>query len=120
METDNPRIEWMKKSGKEYLNFTFKEKLTEQDARVTIEKWRKAFQSRSGEKIILVWDCMIMRGYENEARIQWQNALKEMKEQIASICLVTRSNLIQVGASVISVFTSLEIKTVGSVDEIDI
>jgi hypothetical protein len=113
-------MEWLKKSGNEYLNFTFEEKLIKKNAIAAIEKWREAFQSKSGEKIVLVWDCLKMTGYDKESRILWQNALNEMKDQIAGIWLITRSNLIQVGAGVLSVFTSLEIHSVSSMDEVEI
>jgi len=118
MDTENPRIEWQTKSGKSCLKFTFQDKLTEDMAGAAIKKWQEAFQSKPGEKFILVWDCLKMAGYDNGSRTQWQIALKEMKDQIDTVWLITKSNVIRMGASVMSLFSSLEIKTVTSESEI--
>jgi hypothetical protein len=118
MESGNPRIEWLQKSGMNYLKFTFKDTLTEEMARTAIKKWREAFQSKSGQKITLVWDCLEMAGYDTGSRHQWQIALKEMKDQIETVWLITKSNIVQMGASVMSLFSTLEIKTVSSESEI--
>jgi endo-beta-N-acetylglucosaminidase D len=120
MENENPKIEWCQKLGISYLKFTFKGKLKESDALKAIKKWKEAFNTKSGEKIVLVWDCLEMENYDTNSRIEWQNALKEMKNQIDSIWLITNSVLIKVGARVMSLFTSLEIKIVSSENEINI
>lgn len=117
---DNPKIEWMEKSGKEFLRFTFTGKFTEQDALPALEKWRQAFAFKPGEKISMIWDCLKMNDYDYEARTLWQNACKEMKDQIDAIWVMTDSLLIRMGASVISVFTSLKIKVVSSEDDIKV
>ena len=88
------------------------------DAKRAIEKWKKAFTSKTGVKIALIWDCMKMDGYDTESRNLWQNALNEMRDQIDSIWLITNSNYIKIGARIISVFTSLTIKVVDSEDQI--
>ncbi len=111
---ENPRIEWKNNPNKKCLKFIFNDKLSEQDAVSAIEKWRKSFKSYPGEKVVLIWDCLNMKGYESGARNLWQSALKEMKGQIDSIWLITNSGFIRMGASVMSVFASYPIKVVDS------
>lgn len=116
----NPEIEWIQKGGKKCLQFIFHGKLSEEDARSAVEKWRQTFSSSSQEKIILIWDCQKMSDYDQQARTLWQNTCKEMKDRIEVIWVITNSILIRMGASVISVFTSLKIKVVNSENEIQI
>lgn len=111
---DNPTIEWIKKSGKDCLKFTFKGKFSDQDAVAATEKWRQIFANKKQQKVILIWDCLDMHDYDQQARTLWQVACKEMKDQIEIIWVLTNSILIRMGASVISVFTSLKIKVVSS------
>lgn len=115
---DNPTIEWIKKSGKDCLKFTFTGKFSDQDAVAATEKWRQIFASKKQQKVILIWDCLDMHDYDQQARTLWQVACKEMKDQIDIIWVLTNSILIRMGASVISVFTSLKIKVVSSEKDI--
>ncbi len=119
MTIEQPRIEWSKKSGRQCLKFTFGENLTARDAATAIVKWKAAFESKKDEKkIVLVWDCVKMKEYESDARTQWVGALKEMKPRIDSIWLITDSVLIGMGASVMGMLSSINIKTVKSESEI--
>ncbi|MBN2102680.1 hypothetical protein JW835_01425 [bacterium] len=59
-----------------------------------------------------------MKGYDSQSRIIWQNALKEMKPQIHIIWLISTTKLIRVGAQIMSLFTSMNIKAVESEDQI--
>ena len=120
MESDNPKLEWLIIKEKECLKFTFTDVLTEQLAITAVDNWKRAFASKPDEKIILIWHCLDMEGYENKARSQWQKALKEMKSQIDCIWLVNESNIIRMGASIMSLFASFEIKVVSSENEIKI
>ena len=114
----NPRIEWSEKSGRQCLKFTFEGRLTSKDAEVAIAEWKKMFQSKAEESIILIWDCKKMKDYDTEARLIWSNALKEMKSQIDKIWLISDSSLIRMGASVIGLLTSLNIKAISSESEL--
>lgn len=120
MKSENPRIEWSEKSGRQCLKFTFGERLTAKDAEVAVEEWREAFRSKTEESIILIWDCRKMKGYESDARAKWTNALKEMKPRIDTIWLISDSTLIRMGASVMSMLSSLNIKPISSENEIAI
>jgi hypothetical protein len=118
MDAQNPGIEWFQKSGKECLKFTFKGRLTEQMAITAIKKWQEAFRSKPGRKIILIWDCIEMEGYDTAARDQWQNALKAMKDQFDIVWLITPSGIIKMGALIMSQFTSFKLNIASSMSEI--
>ena len=111
---DNPKIEWIQKSGKNCLKFTFQESFGEQDAKTAIEKWREALATKPQERIVHIWDCLAMKDYEQQARAMWSDTCKDLKDQIDVIWVITNSLLIKMGATVISVFTSLNIKVVSS------
>ena len=118
MKSENPSVEWYQKSGKQFLKFIFGEKLTEKEAEVAVVEWNEAFQSKKDQKIVLIWDCRKMKGYETGARLKWTNALKDMKSQIAKIWLISDSTFIKVGASVMATFSSLNINAISSESEI--
>jgi hypothetical protein len=120
MKSENPKIEWYEKSGKQCLKFIFGEKLTEKEAEIAIAEWGEAFQSKKDQKIILIWDCRKMKGYETGARTKWTDALKNMKSQIATIWLISDSAFIRIGASVMAMFSSLNINAISSESEIAI
>ncbi|MBS1112095.1 MAG: hypothetical protein H6Q95_387, partial [Nitrospirae bacterium] len=92
--------------------------LNEQMAITAIKKWQEAFRSKPGKNIILIWDCIEMDGYETQARDQWQNALKAMKDQFDIVWLITNSGLIKIGASIMSGFISFKLNIVSSMSEI--
>lgn len=117
---ENPTIEWIQKSGKNCLKFTFKGHFSEQDAINAAGKWRDIFTTRPDQKIILIWNCQEMDDYDHDARTLWQNLCKEYKNQIEIIWVVTNSLLIKMGASVIAVFTSMKIKVVSTENDISV
>jgi len=117
---DNPQIEWIQKAGKNCLKFTFQQSFKEQDAQAAIERWRAALATRPQERIVHIWDCLGMKDYDQSARTMWSDACKELKGQIDVIWVVTNSLLIKMGATVISVFTSLNIRVVSSEADIRI
>jgi len=118
MKSDTPRIEWSEKSSKQCLQFTFGQALSEREAKIAIAEWKAAFRSKTNDSIILIWDCRKMKGYESPARAKWTDALKEMKSQIATIWLISDSAIIRMGASVMGMVSSLNIKSINSESEI--
>ena len=120
MSSENPRIERCQKSGKECLRFVFGERLTAVDAEAAVGEWRKIFQLENGAPRVLIWDCREMKGYDSAARIQWTAALKELKRQIESIWLITDSSVIKMGASVMGMVSSIDIKVIRAENEIEV
>lgn len=113
-----PKIEWIQKSGKDCLKFTFQESFGAEDAKAGIQEWREALKTKPGERIVHIWDCLAMKDYDQQARTLWSETCKELGDQIGTIWVLTNSLLIKMGATVISVFTSLNIKVVHSEDDI--
>ena len=110
-------IKWLEKNGKKYLHFLFEEHLTEQSAKDGIQKWQSQCAGYDN-KIRIIWDCTLMKGYDTQARVTWHEALKEMKNSIEVIWLVSTSPLIRMGASIMSMLMPFKIIAVSSEQEI--
>lgn len=117
---ENPKIEWIDKFGKRCLKFTFAGSFSEHDAKLGIARWREALAGKQGEKIVHIWNCLGMKDYDQQARTMWSETCKELNDHIDVIWVITNSLLIKMGATVISVFTSLNIKVVSSEADIRI
>jgi len=117
-KTENPVIEWVRIKDTDCLKFTFTGILNADEADIAIAIWRQEFASRKGEKTVIIWNCIKMLDYEPKARVKWQNTMKELKDQIASIWLVTDSLIIKTGAAIMGIFTSLDINVVSSEDKV--
>lgn len=118
MSATKPTLDWIRINGRPHLRFVFKAALTEEDCQAAIAEWRQAFEERSEEVISLVWEASEMKSYESKARKFWQEAMREMRDRIGTVWLVTGSSIIRMGASVMSLFSSIDIKVVSSQDEI--
>lgn len=112
------KIELYHLKDEECLKFIFKDKFKGKDAERSVVEWRDLFASLKGERIPLIWDCLEMTGYETKARTTWQQAMKELKNQIDCVWLVTNSKIIKAGAKLMSAFTKFTIKVVKSENEI--
>ena len=111
---DNPTIEWVHKSGKFYLKFTFKGNFSEHEATNATPQWREALSSKPHERIIHIWDCLEMDDFDQGAKKVWIENCKKFQVQIDIIWLISNSLLINMGAKIISLVTYLDIKTVKS------
>ncbi|MCZ8356075.1 MAG: hypothetical protein O9340_15140 [Cyclobacteriaceae bacterium] len=116
--TQNLSIFWHPLEGELCLKFVFKHKFLKIDAVQGIVYWKACFNEKQNQKITLIWDCTEMTDYEPFARVAWQQALSELKEQIETIWLISDSKLIRAGASILSFFTSLDIKAVKTENEV--
>ncbi len=116
METT--KIEVFEKNGKNYFKFIFNGRLESADADTAIIKWKEIFSETTDKKYIIIWDCLRMQGYGHEARVKWQAALSEMKNQIDYIWIITQSKMFKMGASVMTLLTDIKLKVVTSEEEI--
>jgi hypothetical protein len=112
------KVSWRKKEGIDFLYFKFIGKLSEELAKNGISVWKEANSLKQGQKIHLVWDCLEMTGYDSLARVLWQKTMKDFKDSIGSIWILTNSNIVKVGATLLSAFTSFSIKIVSSENEV--
>lgn len=104
--------------NEECLKFTFKGNFREEDALEGIDDWKDIFASAQGESAVIIWDCLEMTGFENNARKAWQKAIKDLKNQIECVWLITDSKVIKAGAKVMNAFTSFKLNVVKSTENI--
>ena len=109
----NPVIETKTIHGNQFIYFTFSGKLTLENAKNAVLEWKEQIVNPN-TKYSLIWNCLDMKGYEPLARSCWQKALKELKENIGKIWLISDSSVIIAGARIISLFTAFDICTVKS------
>lgn len=101
----------------DFLTFTFPAFLDKKSAEKAIDIWDKEFalQPRGTD---LIWDCTEMTDYDPMARMLWQKALTNHKNQINTIWLISESAIIRAGAKLFSLFVGVTIKPVKSHAEI--
>lgn len=117
MSINRVKIGWNENDTQ--LHFTFPEVLSKKAAIQAIAEWSSCMQRSYGETI-LVWDCTTMRDYEPMARILWQQALKEHKEKVEKIYLISDSKVIRLAANLMSLFGSTTIIPLKSTEEISL
>ncbi len=113
MKSDtNINAELVQLNGEDCLKFTFKGHFTEEDAEFGVNEWKEFFESAGNEKVVIIWDSKQMAGFDNKARVVWQQAIKELKKQIDCVWLISDSSVIRAGAKMMSAFTSFSLKAV--------
>ena len=105
----NPDIVWRTMGSRACLKFTFNGYLTDEDAERAILEWRNAFHSKENESVCVVWDCLKMEGYSHKARSEWTQALHDLKGQINTIWVITKSPIVKMGATVMGMFSGMNI-----------
>jgi len=111
-DTKSLNIELDYINNEEVLKFKFKGNFSEADAGRGVKEWKNLFSSMNGEKAKLVWDATKMTSYDSKARTIWQQGIKELKNQIDTIWLISHSKLIRSGAKAMSLFTKFKIYVV--------
>lgn len=117
-EITKPQINLCNDENNNCLRFSFKGSFVEEEVKKAVAKWKQVFKTNEGKKLNLVRDCNKMTGYDPGARLVWQHALEELKDQISSIWLVSKSSMIRSGAMIISMITKHNIKVVKFESEI--
>lgn len=112
-------IEWKTISGRECLFFKFGPYLTEDSAKIAAERWKDEFNKKPGKSIVIVWECLDMKGYDKQARIIWQDTMNEYKKRIDGIYIITKSSLISAGAHFMGIFVGIKITGITSVDDLE-
>ena len=118
VEPKSLEIELYNLKNEDCLKFTFTGNFKGEDAISGVEEWKMLFKPIEEEKTPLIWDCLEMTGFESKARTTWQHAMKELKDKIDTIWLITNSKIIKAGAKLMSAFTKFNIKVVKSEEEI--
>lgn len=81
--------------GETCLLFNFKNKLTQESALPAIDVWRAQMDAKPNKKFILIWDCSIMDGFESDAKKRWFECLKDYRNQIAKVHVISHSFLLK-------------------------
>jgi len=100
------------------LLFTFQGELSKHTAHQLIHRWNNYHKQYPTRKLVLIWDATEMTGYDPAARSQWQRMMKEVRDQIDMIYLVSDKRIIRLGANLMSMFSKLTIKPVISLHEV--
>ncbi len=120
MGVDEVKVSSERANGKLFLKFEFIGSLKGDVALEAISRWEMMMETQmeKGEKADIVWNCERMAGYESDARKSWQNMLKESKEQIGDIWIVTSKTMFRVAAKTMALLTNYNLKAVSSESEI--
>lgn len=111
-------IEWVSIQDKECLRFRFNGHLNVSEACRAVAEWKKMMSSRPDARVVLIWDCINMLGYDSDARKLWTKALKEVKHQTKEIWVITNSSIIRMGAGIIAMTSHIKTKVIDSEDQI--
>lgn len=105
-------------AGKNLLRFTFHGILNQKTARSLCDQWKSFCLQQPDRKFIIVFNALCMENYEPQARIAFQQCMKELNKQIDKIWVVTESKIVLGGASIMSLIVGLPIKAVRSEEQI--
>jgi hypothetical protein len=101
-----------------FIKFTFKGLLTHTAAKSADGLWRENVSPNQNNRVNLIFDCHNMHDYEPLARTHWQKLLQQHRNQIDQIWVLSDSKLIKAGAAIMGVFTSFNIKTASTVEQV--
>jgi hypothetical protein len=104
-------VNWAPVSNINCLKITFSGVFTKDQATNAAARWKEVMSKADNKKQPVIFDCKKMTDYEPMARIIWQNTINELSKKIECIWVVTDSKLIIAGAAILSLFSSLKIKT---------
>ena len=108
---DTVRVLWKRLDGRDALVCYFPEHLTTAAAADAAGRIESLLANNRHGAVPFVWECSRMQNYDAEARAGWQRLLQDNREQIGTIHLVTTSALIKIGATALSMFTGITVKT---------
>ena len=113
-----PAVAWAGAGDHDHLRFAFTGHLTVEGALAGIADWRSRLAERPAGRVVHVWDCRSMTGYDTAARVAWQGALGELRPRIEEIWLVSGSPIVRIGATVMNLVTSLRLHAVAEASEV--
>lgn len=105
----NPLIEWRAYNGKKIIYFEFVGFFTLKDADIALNRVAKLlFEDEN--KTSLVWNCLSMRNYEEEARTLCYQMIAEQRKFVDKIYVITDSPVIMAATEIVSFFSENNIK----------
>jgi hypothetical protein len=111
-------VEQISINKKECLKFNFGSILNQKDAVRVCNEWKAISQADKTKKYVIIFNAKDMVDYEPMTRTSFQNAMKELKNQIDQVWVISESKLIRGGAAIMGMLTSFPIKAVNTEDQI--
>lgn len=112
----NPIIKWQNMRNQRYLLVNFDGHLSPEDAQRAIGVIHSMIDDVDG-KCTMVWECTGMAGYDTGAREAWQVFMKNIKQKVEAINVVSGNVVIRTGAMVVGMFAGIKIFTWTSLDD---
>ncbi len=114
---DQGSVSWRTVRGRRCLVATFPERLTEETARLLLDRLLEEV-GRSSGPVHLVWDCRGMSSYSPTAFSAWRGDLQSVRGDLRGICCITDSPFIRLGARALGMALGLDVHPCSSEDEI--
>ena len=114
----NPKIAWRDMRDQRCLFLHFDGHFSAENARNAIISISTMIKMTE-EKIIMVWECTGMEGFDTAAREAWQNFIRDIKSKIEKIHLVSNKIVIRSGAVVVGIFAGIKIYSWATLDELN-
>lgn len=112
----NPLIEWREYNGKKIIYFEFAGLFTLKDADAALNRVAKLlFEDEN--KTSLVWNCLSMRNYQEEARTLCSQMIVEQRKFVDKIYVITDSPVIMAATEIVSFFSENNIKLETSLED---
>jgi hypothetical protein len=115
---DFKSVEQMNLQNKECIKLNFGSILNQKDAISVCNEWKDISQTDKTKKYVIIFNAKDMIDYEPMTRTSFQNTMKELKDQIDQVWVISESKLIRGGAAIMGMLTSLSIKAVNTEDQI--
>jgi hypothetical protein len=115
---DFKNVEQISIHDKECIKLNFGSVLNQKDAIRVCNEWKAVSQVDKTKKYVIIFNAKDMIDYEPMTRTSFQNTMKELKDQIDQIWVISESKLIRGGAAIMGMLTSFSIKAVNSEEQI--
>jgi hypothetical protein len=115
---DFKNVEQISIHNKECIKLNFGSVLNQKDAVSVCNEWKVLSQADKTKKYVIIFNAKDMIDYEPMTRTSFQNTMKELKDQIDQIWVISESKLIRGGAAIMGMLTAFSIKAVNSEDQI--
>lgn len=102
--------------SKKYIQFNFVGHLDHPSAVKGIEVW-KQYMTGTGRHD-LIYNCTDMSGFDSTARQLWQSTMKEFKNQIGNIWMISDNRFILAAAKTMGILAGFSIKTARSLADV--
>lgn len=93
--------------------------LTKSNAQVAVLKMKSLMHYEPDQKAIIIWNCMGLHSYNEDAIKLLQDFLSESKESIEGLWVITESLEVHAAVEIISFFSATKIRVVNSITQLE-